>query len=36
MVTATATAPSTIISVEKSDMVRHVHTQPAFANRFLT
>ena len=36
MATATAMAPSTILAVEKSDMVRHLHTQPAFADRFLT
>jgi CRP/FNR family transcriptional regulator, cyclic AMP receptor protein len=36
MATATAMAPSTIISVEKPDMVRHLHTRPAFADHFLT
>jgi CRP-like cAMP-binding protein len=35
MATATAMASSTILSVEKPDMVRHLHTQPAFADRFL-
>ena len=35
MATATATAPSTIIAVEKDDMVRQFHAQPAFAERFL-
>jgi CRP-like cAMP-binding protein len=33
--TATAMAPSTIIAVEKDDMVRQFHAQPAFAERFL-
>jgi CRP-like cAMP-binding protein len=36
MATALAMAPSTIIAVEKPDMVRHLHAQPAFADRFLT
>jgi CRP-like cAMP-binding protein len=36
MATATAIAASTIIVVEKQDMVRHLHAQPAFAERFLT
>jgi CRP-like cAMP-binding protein len=36
MATAMAMAPSTILSVEKSDMVRHLHASPAFADRFLT
>jgi CRP/FNR family transcriptional regulator, cyclic AMP receptor protein len=35
MATATAMAPSTIIAVEKDDMVRQFHAQPAFAERFL-
>ena len=35
MATATAMAPSTIIAVEKDDMVRQFHAQPAFADRFL-
>jgi CRP/FNR family transcriptional regulator, cyclic AMP receptor protein len=35
MATATAMAPSTIIAVEKDDMVRQLHAQPAFAERFL-
>lgn len=34
--TATAMAPSTILAVEKADMVRQLHAQPAFADRFLT
>jgi CRP/FNR family cyclic AMP-dependent transcriptional regulator len=36
MATATAMAPSTILAVEKSDMVRQLHAAPAFADRFLT
>ena len=36
MATATATAQSTIIGVEKPDMVRQLHARPAFADRFLT
>ena len=36
MATATAIAPSTILAVEKPDMVRQLHAQPAFADRFLT
>jgi CRP/FNR family transcriptional regulator, cyclic AMP receptor protein len=35
MATATAMA-SMILAVEKSDMVRQLHAQPAFADRFLT
>ena len=35
MATATAMAPSTIIAVDKDDMVRQFHAQPAFADRFL-
>ena len=35
MATATAMAPSTIISVDKPEMVQHLHTRPAFADRFL-
>ena len=35
MATATAMAPSTIIAVDKDDMVRQFHAQPAFAERFL-
>jgi CRP/FNR family transcriptional regulator, cyclic AMP receptor protein len=35
MSTATAMALSTIIAVEKQEMVRQLHTQPAFADRFL-
>src|SRR4029450_6265607 len=36
MATATAMAPSTILAVEKSDMVRQLHAAPAVADRFLT
>jgi CRP/FNR family transcriptional regulator, cyclic AMP receptor protein len=36
MATATAMTPSTILAVEKPDMVRHLHAQPGFADRFLT
>jgi CRP/FNR family transcriptional regulator, cyclic AMP receptor protein len=36
MATATAMAPCTIIAVEKQDMVRQLHAQPVFADRFLT
>ena len=36
MATASAMSPSTIISVEKPEMARHLHAQPAFADRFLT
>jgi CRP/FNR family transcriptional regulator, cyclic AMP receptor protein len=36
MATATAIAASTIIVVEKQDMVRHLHDRPAFAEQFLT
>ena len=36
MATATAMAPCTILAVEKSDMVRRLHAEPAFADRFLT
>jgi CRP-like cAMP-binding protein len=34
--TATAMVPSAIVAVEKPDMVRQLHGQPAFADRFLT
>src|SRR5688572_23942223 len=33
--TATTIAPCTILSVEKAEMVRQLHAQPAFADRFL-
>ena len=36
MASATAMAPCTILAVEKQEMVRHLHAQPAFADRFLT
>jgi CRP/FNR family cyclic AMP-dependent transcriptional regulator len=36
MATATAMAPCTILRVEKDEMVRQLHTQRAFADRFLT
>jgi CRP/FNR family transcriptional regulator, cyclic AMP receptor protein len=36
MATATAMAQSTILAVERSDMMRQLHAQPAFADRFLT
>ena len=36
MATATAMAPCTILAVEKDDMVRQLHAQPAFADLFLT
>jgi CRP/FNR family cyclic AMP-dependent transcriptional regulator len=36
MATATAIAPSTILAVEKSEMVRQLHAAPPFADRFLT
>ena len=36
MATATAMAPSIILTVEKQEMVRQLHARPAFADRFLT
>jgi CRP-like cAMP-binding protein len=36
MATATAMIPCTILAVEKQEMVRQLHAQPAFADRFLT
>jgi CRP-like cAMP-binding protein len=36
MATATALAPSSILAVEKQEMVRQLHAQPAFADRFLS
>ena len=36
MATATAMTASTILAVEKQEMVRQLHAQPAFADRFLT
>lgn len=35
MVTATAMAACTIIAVEKQEMLRQLHAEPAFADRFL-
>jgi len=36
MATATAMARSTILAVDKSEMVRQLHARPAFADCFLT
>jgi CRP/FNR family transcriptional regulator, cyclic AMP receptor protein len=36
MATASAMTASTIVIVEKPEMVRQLHAQPAFADRFLT
>jgi CRP-like cAMP-binding protein len=36
MATALAMAPCTIVAVEKQEMVRQLHSQPTFADRFLT
>jgi len=36
MATASAMSACTIIAVEKDEMVRQLHAQPAFADRFLT
>ena len=36
MATATAIAPSIILTVDKQEMARQLHTRPAFADRFLT
>ena len=36
MATATAMACSTVVLVEKQEMVRQLHAQPALADRFLT
>ncbi len=36
MVTASALAACTIVVVDKPEMVRQLHAQPAFADRFLT
>jgi CRP-like cAMP-binding protein len=35
MATATAMVPSTIVAVEKREMLRQLHARPAFADRFL-
>ena len=36
MATASAMTPCTVVVVEKQDMVRQLHAQPVFADRFLT
>ena len=36
MATATATTASTILTVEKQEMVRQLHARPALADRFMT
>jgi len=36
MATATALAASTIVAVDRAEMVRQLHAAPAFADRFLT
>ena len=36
MATATTMAPSTILVVDKPEMVRQLHARPAFAHRFLS
>ena len=36
MATATAMTPSTILAIEKQEMVRLLHAKPAFADRFLS
>src|SRR6476660_3839194 len=36
MATATAIMNCTVLSVEKQEMVRQLHAQPTFADRFLT
>jgi CRP-like cAMP-binding protein len=36
MATATAMTPCTILGIEKAEMVRQLHADPAFAERFLT
>ena len=36
MATATAIVPSSILSVDKPEMVRQLHADPSFADRFLT
>ena len=36
MATAVTMGPCTIVVIEKQDMVRRLHTHPAFADRFLT
>ena len=36
MATATAMAPTMVLTVEKQEMMRQLHARPAFADRFLT
>jgi CRP/FNR family cyclic AMP-dependent transcriptional regulator len=36
MATASTMSASTIVVVDKPEMARHLHAQPAFADRFLT
>jgi CRP/FNR family transcriptional regulator, cyclic AMP receptor protein len=36
MATATAVVPCAVLTIEKAEMVRHLHATPAFADRFLT
>jgi CRP-like cAMP-binding protein len=36
MATATAMAPTIVLTVEKQEMTRQLHARPAFADRFLT
>ena len=36
MATASAMTACTVVVVEKAEMTRHLHAQPAFADRFLT
>jgi CRP-like cAMP-binding protein len=36
MATASAMTPCTVLVVDKQDMARHLHAQPAFADRFLS
>ena len=36
MATASAVTPSATVIVDKLEMMRHLHAQPAFADRFLT
>jgi CRP/FNR family cyclic AMP-dependent transcriptional regulator len=36
MATATAMAPTVVLTVEKQEMMRQLHARPAFADRFLT
>jgi CRP/FNR family cyclic AMP-dependent transcriptional regulator len=36
MATATAMTPCTLLSVEQHEMVRQIHADPVFADRFLT